>query len=143
MNAVYCDMGNIYILQAMEQLSPLEQVVLASIILESRFTDAAACKLEAIASRTTTLLRMRTTGATQSHGLPSTDTQAAEPLPAGALFVAVRRLDASRLVLVTRRNEMWSQQLTLNVPVSDAMHVLQGSDKIAWIKNVLGVADDA
>lgn len=126
----------------MEQLAPLEQVLLASIILESRFTAAAACELAAVASRATTLLHMRTTATTQAKGLPSTETQADETLPAGALFMAVRRLDASRLVLVGRRGELWSQTLTLNVPVDDAMHVLQGSEKVAWVRGVLGVAGD-
>lgn len=128
----------------MEQLAPLEQVVLASLILEARFTAAAACELAAVACRTTTLLRMRTTKTPSAKGPSGTESQAAEEtLPAGTLFMAVRRLDASRLVLVGRRSELWSQQLTLNVPVDDAMHVLQGSEKIAWVRSILGVAGDA
>jgi hypothetical protein len=128
----------------MEQLSPLEQVVLASLILESRFTAAAACELSAVAGRTTTLLRMRTPPTPTAKGAFKNDAQSAEEtLPAGALFMAVRRLDASRLVMIRRRSDLWSQQLTLNVPVDDAMHVLQGSEKIAWVKSILGVAGDA
>jgi hypothetical protein len=128
----------------MEQLSPLEQVILASLILESRFTASAACALAAVASRTTTLLRMRTTVAAPTGKTSRSGVHAAEEtVPAGALLMAVRSLDASKLVLVTRRSDVWQQQLTLNVPVDDAMHVLQGSEKIAWVRSILGVAGDA
>jgi hypothetical protein len=128
----------------MEQLSPLEQVVLASLILEARFTDTAACELSAVASRAATLLRMRTTPTVTVQSASKNDAQAAEAiLPPGALFMAVRRLDASRLVLVNQRTHLWSQLLTLNIPVDDAMHVLQGSEKIAWVKSILGVVGNA
>jgi hypothetical protein len=125
-------------LQAMMLLSQSEQVVLASLLLESRFTKGAQCDLRTVAARAAALLHMKPKPPpATARALPPA---ASACLQAGALLAAAKRLGASRLVHVWHARAVWSQQLALAVPVDDVLHVLQESPKIAWMRSMLGAA---
>eukprot|EP00892_Ulva_mutabilis_P011095 jgi/Ulvmu1/8358/UM042_0064.1 len=194
-------------MRVIKNVSDLEQVLLASLVLESRYGEAAGAKLHAIAARAATFLRLRpgaapgcglSRGASASAsasaslaatpprpgplqrlgsstaatpplrggggglaptrtpmstgmsrpGLRATPTlghagallSQEEVLPAQLLFMAMMRLETSRLVVVGNRRARWEMAVTLNAPVDDVLHVLQESDRLAWIKEALGAA---
>lgn len=196
-------------MQAIKHVSDLEQVLLASLVLESRYGEAAGAKLHAIAARAATFLRLRpTTGAAAAAGgtglqrNASVSASAATPqrlvrgasgsvsaaatpdfrrggggvaalplltpgsanfsrpglratpamgpaaallsqeevLPAPLLFMAMMRLETSRLVIVGNRRARWEMVVTLNAPADDVLHVLQESERLGWMKEALGVA---
>lgn len=200
--------------QVIKSVSDLEQVLLASLVLESRYGEAAGAKLHAIAARAATFLRLRPGAGAGQRGSPSRGMSASlsasasaaatpprpgqlqrvgstamtppvrgcgfsgygggmgacfrtpvstnmsrpglratpaqghtaallsqeEVLPAPLLFMAMMRLETSRLVVVGNRRARWEMGVTLNAPVDDVLHVLQESERLAWMKEALGAA---
>lgn len=194
--------------QVVAKVSDLEQVLLASLVLETRYGEASGAKLHAIAARAATFLRLRPdTGAGYSTspsrcastslctaaatpprpgGLQRCGSTAATPplrggggggmpprgmltplstnvslpglratpalggtaallsqedvLPAPLLFMTMMRLETSRLVVVGNRRARWEMVVSLNAPADDVLHVLQASERLAWMREALGAA---
>ena len=126
----------------------MDQVLLASLLLEARYGGKPECTLADVAARAATFWRTRPFAAAAAQAGGSTDagwglTRGAWPaahadgLPAAAVKAAVRRLEACRLVTVGNRAARWFCTLALNVATDDASHVLQKSAKLEWVRPAL------
>lgn len=130
----------------MERAGAVEQVLLASLLLEARYGGRAECRLADVAARAATFWKTRPfagaaeeSGADVAWGVARAAWPAAhaDGLPAAAVKAAVRRLEACRLVTVGNRAARWFCVLALNVATDDAMHVLQKSAQLEWLRPAL------
>jgi hypothetical protein len=144
-------------------MSTLDQLLLASLLLEAHYSGKPECAVSDVAARASTLWKTRqypsSEGQSQSDRAPSQaerlpkNSSAGRPccaipeadwlsahadgLSAAAIFLGVQRLEACNLVLVGSRAARWQSVVALNVATDDAAHVLKNSSKILWIRDVL------
>lgn len=151
--------------QVIEQASVLGQAFLAALLLEDRYSNKRECALPAIATRVSSFWRSRppphllgdastapasASGGQLRRGLlgasaasgPGPLTAAADALPAAALLMVVRELEACKLVAVVNRAYNWGCAVKLLVPEDDVAHVLKQEEtsKIGWLHDQLRAA---
>ena len=84
--------------------------------------------------------RQGASGAATAGAAAGAGTLQREGPSSAAIFIVMRELEARRLLTVTHRERGWYALLSLNVPAEDAVHVLQQSERIAWVHGALGAA---
>jgi hypothetical protein len=146
--------------QILEGSSTLAQVFIASLLLESRYSNKRECVLQDVASRASTAWKnrppppaalaaaaataaaARSDGAGQSKRTVTPHAAAARDavpvLESHRLQTVLRQLEACSMVLVSLRARNWGCLVALNIPTDDAVHVLRQSERVAWLHGMLG-----
>jgi hypothetical protein len=129
--------------QAMERMPLLQQVILAALLLEARYSGVPACAVAAVHGRAANAWKTRPSAppaAAPGASCSSYTSGVTLPLPPDVFFRALGQLRAADLVAVARPELRWAARVTLNVMAEDVMHVCQNSKRLAWMHSMLSAA---